>query len=154
MTQNPDYILRIKDLHTQFIVGSRTVKAVDGVDLNVRRGKTLGLVGESGCGKSVTAHSIMKLLPKAGRIPCGEIMLSLKNGEEFDILKLRSNSKRLRQLRGRDISMIFQSPMSSLNPVYKVGDQIVEMVQSHEKCSKNEAMKRDRKSTRLNSSHT
>lgn len=142
MTQNPDYILRIKDLHTQFIVGSRTVKAVDGVDLNVRRGKTLGLVGESGCGKSVTAHSIMKLLPKAGRIPCGEIMLSLKNGEEFDILKLRSNSKRLRQLRGRDISMIFQSPMSSLNPVYKVGDQIVEMVQSHEKCSKNEAMKR------------
>ncbi len=142
METKHDYILQIKDLHTQFIVGKRIVKAVDGVTLNVRRGKTLGLVGESGCGKSVTAHSIMKLLPKAGRIPKGEIVIRLKNGEEFDILKLGMRSRRLRQLRGRDVSMIFQSPMSSLNPVYCIGDQIVEMIQSHDKVSKKDAMAR------------
>lgn len=137
-----DYILQIENLKTQFVVGKRIVKAVDGVTLNVRRGKTLGLVGESGCGKSVTAHSIMKLLPKAGRIPEGKIMLNLKNGESFDIVPLKNNSKRLRQLRGRDISMIFQSPMSSLNPVYRIGDQIIENIQAHEKVSREVALKR------------
>ena len=137
-----DYILEIKDLYTQFIVGRRTVKAVDGVTLNIRRGKTLGLVGESGCGKSVTAHSIMKLLPKAGRIPKGEIIFNPRQGDSFDIVKLPNNGRRLRALRGKDISMIFQSPMSSLNPVYRIGDQIVENIQAHERISKKEALAR------------
>ena len=90
-----DYILSINDLKTQFKIGKRVVKAVDGVTLNVRRGKTMGLVGESGCGKSVTAHSIMQLLPKAGSIKEGEIIFRPQNSEEFDIAKYRKTDKKL-----------------------------------------------------------
>jgi len=139
---NEDYILSIRDLKTQFTVGKRIVKAVDGLSLNVRRGKTMGLVGESGCGKSVTAHSIMQLLPKAARITQGEIVFRPADGEKFDILKLHRTEKRMRDLRGKKISMIFQDPMSSLNPVYRVGDQIVENIRQHERVPKKEAMER------------
>ena len=131
-----DYILSINDLKTQFKIGKRVVKAVDGVTLNVRRGKTMGLVGESGCGKSVTAHSIMQLLPKAGSIKEGEIIFRPQNSEEFDIAKYRKTDKKLRNMRGRQISMIFQDPMSSLNPVYRIGDQIIESIIQHERISK------------------
>lgn len=137
-----DFILSIKDLKTQFQIGRRVVKAVDGVTLNVRRGKTLGLVGESGCGKSVTAHSIMQLLPKAAKIAQGEIIFRPKNDNEFDILKYSRTSKKLRDLRGKQISMIFQDPMSSLNPVYRIGDQIIENIRQHEKISKKQALER------------
>lgn len=137
-----DYILSINDLKTQFKIGKRVVKAVDGVTLNVRRGKTMGLVGESGCGKSVTAHSIMQLLPKAGSIKEGEIIFRPQNSEEFDIAKYRKTDKKLRNMRGRQISMIFQDPMSSLNPVYRIGDQIIESIIQHERISKKAAIKR------------
>ncbi|MDL2217452.1 ABC transporter ATP-binding protein [Christensenellaceae bacterium OttesenSCG-928-M15] len=142
MESKQEYILSIKDLKTQFRVGRRLVKAVDGVSLNVRRGKTLGLVGESGCGKSVTAHSIMQLLPKQAIIPEGEIIFRPQDGREMDIVKCKRNDKRLRDLRGRLISMIFQDPMSSLNPVYRIGDQIVENIRQHEKITKKDAMER------------
>lgn len=137
-----DFILSIKDLKTQFTIGKRLVKAVDGVTLNVRRGKTLGLVGESGCGKSVTAHSIMQLLPKAARIAQGEIVFRPKDSEEFNIASYKKTSKKLRELRGKQISMIFQDPMSSLNPVYRIGDQIIENIKQHEKISKKDALER------------
>jgi oligopeptide/dipeptide ABC transporter ATP-binding protein len=138
----PDYILSIENLHTQFIVGKRFVKAVDGVSLNVRRGSTLGLVGESGCGKSVSAHSIMQLLPKAGQISEGKVIFRSRDREAVDLLTYKKTDRRLRELRGKNISMIFQDPMSSLNPVYRVGDQIIENIRAHEKVSVREA--RDR----------
>ena len=137
-----DYILSIRDLKTQFTVGKRIVKAVDGVTFNVRRGKTMGLVGESGCGKSVTAHTIMQLLPNAARVTGGEILFRPARGEAADLLKLRRTGKRMRDIRGKKISMIFQDPMSSLNPVYRVGDQIVENIRQHERVSKKVAMER------------
>jgi oligopeptide/dipeptide ABC transporter ATP-binding protein len=139
---NPDYILSIEDLHTYFAVGKRTVKAVDGVSLKVRRGSTLGLVGESGCGKSVTAHSVMQLLPRTGGIQSGKIIFRPKEGEAADLLSYKKNSRRLRALRGKTISMIFQDPMSSLNPVYRVGDQIIENIRTHERVSMAEARER------------
>ena len=137
-----DHILSINELHTYFQLGRRRVKAVNGVTLNVRRGKILGMVGESGCGKSVTAHSIMQLLPKSGRIINGEIIFRPKGKEGIVLTKYKRNDKRLRAIRGKDISMIFQDPMSSLNPVYTIGKQIIENIQQHEKVSKKIAMKR------------
>jgi oligopeptide/dipeptide ABC transporter ATP-binding protein len=138
----PDLILSVEDLHTSFAVGKRCVKAVDGVSLEVRRGATLGLVGESGCGKSVTAHSIMQLLPQAGNIESGRIIFRSRDGEAADLLSYKKTSRRLRAIRGKKISMIFQDPMSSLNPVYRIGDQIIENIRTHEKVSLKEARKR------------
>ena len=132
-------ILSIYDLHTSFTVGRQIVRAVDGVSFDVRRGKTLGLVGESGCGKSVTAHSVMRLLPKAGT-STGKIIFRPEGGNEADLLAIKK--RELRSVRGKKISMIFQDPMSSLNPVYNVGDQIIENIQTHENVSRSEA--RDR----------
>jgi oligopeptide/dipeptide ABC transporter ATP-binding protein len=123
-------------------VGKRSVKAVDGVSLEVRRGTTLGLVGESGCGKSVTAHSIMQLLPRAGSIQSGRIIFRPGEGEAADLLSYKKTDRRLRAIRGKKISMIFQDPMSSLNPVYRIGDQIIENIRTHERVSSGEARKR------------
>ena len=138
-----DYILSVKNLHTGFTIGRRIIKAVDGVSLEVKRGKTLGLVGESGCGKSVTAHSIMQLLPKAG-IVSGEVVFRPKDENEIDLLAYKKTDRRLRAIRGKKISMIFQDPMSTLNPVYTIGDQIVENILTHEKVPKKEAWERTR----------
>ena len=140
--QYREYLLQIKNLKTQFHMRKKVVRAVDGVSLNVRAGKTLGLVGESGCGKSVTAHSIMRLLPKTARIPQGEMIFSPRGREPVDLLKIKPSGREMRSIRGKDISMIFQDPMSSLNPVYRVGDQIIESILEHENVSRNEAMKR------------
>ena len=136
-----DTILSVRDLRTSFAVGKKTVKAVDGVSFEVKRGRTLGLVGESGCGKSVTAHSIMQLLPNAGRAE-GGIFFSSKDGSGIDLLSMKKTDRRLRSIRGKKISMIFQDPMSSLNPVYRVGDQIIENIRTHEKVSGKEAADR------------
>ncbi|MDR2101187.1 MAG: ABC transporter ATP-binding protein [Treponema sp.] len=139
---NPESILSIEDLHTSFAVGKRKVKAVDGVSLEVRRGATLGLVGESGCGKSVTAHSIIQLLPRAGSIDSGRVIFRPRDGEAADLLAYKKTSRRLRAIRGKKISMIFQDPMSSLNPVYRIGDQIIENIRTHERVSVKEARQR------------
>ena len=119
-------LLRVRDLHTSFRTLDGTARAVDGVSFDVAEGETLGLVGESGCGKSVTAMSILRLVDAPGRIESGEVLFRSRN--------LLALSKRdIRTVRGGQISMIFQEPMTSLNPVFSIGDQIIEAVQLHQK---------------------
>lgn len=136
-----DVILRVKNLQTKFKVGKRMVHAVNDVSFELRRGTTLGIVGESGCGKSVTAHSIMQLLPKAGKITGGTIEY-FGGKEPALITSYKRNGKEIRNIRGKDISMIFQDPMSALNPVYTVGKQIAENLNQHEKLGKEETRRR------------
>jgi peptide/nickel transport system ATP-binding protein/oligopeptide transport system ATP-binding protein len=129
-------LLDIRGLKTYFFTRKGIVKAVDGVDLSLNEGETLGLVGESGCGKTVTALSIMRLISEpVGRITEGSI-----NFEGRDLVK--ATESEMRTIRGNRISMIFQEPMTSLNPVLKVGDQISEAIQLHQKVSKKEAWDR------------
>jgi oligopeptide/dipeptide ABC transporter ATP-binding protein len=117
-------LLDVKGLRTSFHTRDGAVRAVDGIDFDVRRGEVMGLVGESGCGKSVTALSIMRLIARPGRIEAGEILF---DGQ--DLLKLRDDA--MRRIRGDRISMIFQQPTSSLNPVWDVGSQIAEVLELH-----------------------
>ena len=119
-------LLRIEDLHTQFHVHGGTVKAVDGVNLTIPAKATVGLVGESGSGKSITALSIMRLLEKNGRITAGHVWF-----RDRDLVAL--TEEEMRDVRGNDVSMIFQEPMTALNPVYTCGDQIAEAVRLHQK---------------------
>jgi oligopeptide/dipeptide ABC transporter ATP-binding protein len=130
-----DNILEVNDLKTYFSTDDGVVKAVDGVSFHIGRGETLAVVGESGSGKSVTSLSIMRLIPTPpGRIAGGEILF-----EGRDLVKM--SEAQMRKIRGNDISMIFQEPMTSLNPVYTVGDQIAEAIQLHQKKSRRQAMK-------------
>ncbi len=129
-------LLRVENLHTYFHTPGGTVRAVDGVDLSIEAGKTLGVVGESGSGKSVTALSIMRLIEKPGRIEDGSSIHF--NGRDLT----RLGGPELQRLRGDEISMIFQEPMTSLNPVYTVGSQIAEATQLHQNVSNKEAMAR------------
>lgn len=129
-------ILEIKDLHTYFYTDNGVVKAVDGVDINLKEGSTLGVVGESGSGKSVTALSVMSLLEGTqGEIVQGEILLDGK-----DIINISDAEKR--KLKGREIAMIFQEPMTSLNPVLKIGDQIMEGMLLNTDVTKEQAKKK------------
>jgi peptide/nickel transport system ATP-binding protein len=141
-----DTVLEIKDLKTYFNLEDGTVKAVDGVSLALKRNRTLGLVGESGCGKSITATSIMRLVKSPpGKIIGGEILLHQgQNGHSqiTDLVKLPANGSKMREIRGGEIAMVFQEPMTSLNPLYSVGTQIAETVQLHQRVSKKEALGR------------
>lgn len=127
-------LLKVKNLKTYFFTEDGVVKAVDGVNFDVYPGETLGIVGESGCGKSVTSLSIMRLLDEKGKIVDGEVIFEGK-----DLLKL--SEEEMREIRGNDIAMIFQEPMVALNPVYTVGDQIMEAIILHQKVGKDEARK-------------
>ncbi len=135
MNAAPDAILEIQGLSTRFETSRGTVRAVDGVDLSVRRGETLGIVGESGCGKTVLALSILRLVPPPGRIAGGRILFDGR-----DLLALPEEE--MRRLRGREISMIFQEPMTSLNPVFRVGDQVAEVLEVHEGLPRRQALER------------
>jgi len=127
-------ILEIQGLKTYFETARGTIKAVDGVDLSLEKGDTLGVVGESGCGKTVLSLSIMRLVPRpAGRIVAGRIIF---NGT--DLVTLSESS--MRGIRGKDISMIFQEPMTSLNPVLKIGDQVSEVIRIHQGLAAGEAL--------------
>jgi len=118
------------------------VRAVDGVSFSIERQKTLGVVGESGCGKSVTALTIMGLVPMPpGRIVSGKVLYH-RDGDVIDITKLNPKGKEIRSIRGNEIAMIFQEPMTSLNPVYTIGNQIMEAIILHQKVRKREARKR------------
>ena len=128
-------LLVVKDLTTHFFTDKGVVKAVDGNSFTIREGETLGIVGESGCGKSVTAMSILNLIEKPGKIVDGSIKF---NNKEL----VGMADKKLRTIRGNDISMIFQEPMTSLNPVFKIGDQIVEAIKLHQNMSKEDAHKK------------
>ena len=127
-----DNILEIKHLSTQFFTRAGIVKAVDDVSIAIERGKTVALVGESGSGKSVTSLSVMRLVQPPGKITTGEILF---NGQDL----LKKSDAEMRQIRGAEIAMIFQDPMTSLNPVYTVGDQVAEAVRLHERVSKKQA---------------
>ncbi|PFQ18454.1 peptide ABC transporter ATP-binding protein [Bacillus cereus] len=128
-------VVELKDLQTHFQTEEGTVKAVNHVSFSVREGETVCVVGESGCGKSVTALSIMGLIAESGSVVGGDILYEGKS-------LLGMKEKELRSLRGNDIAMIFQEPMTSLNPVFTVGEQIVETLREHELLSKNEAYKK------------
>lgn len=135
-------VLKISNLQTRFKVGKRTVYAVKDVSLELKKGTTLGIVGESGCGKSVTANSIMQLLPKAGYISNGRIQYFDESGKDYILSDYSPHSKEIRAIRGKKIAMIFQDPMSSLDPVYSIGSQIAENLREHEKINKKDAMER------------
>ncbi len=135
MIEDKQIILEVTDLKTQFFTETGVVQAVDGVNFRVRRGEVLGIVGESGCGKSVTSLSIMRLIGEPGRIVQGSIMF---DGE--DLVKL--SEKEMLNIRGNRISMIFQQPQSSLNPVFRVGDQLAESLQIHKNMNKKESQAR------------
>jgi oligopeptide transport system ATP-binding protein len=131
-----DTILEVKDLHISFHTYAGEVKAVRGVNFEVKKGESVAIVGESGCGKSVTAQSIMQLLPKpAAQYKEGSIVF---NGQDL----LKKNEKEMQRIRGNEIGMIFQDPMTSLNPTMKVGKQIAENLIKHQHLSKAEAKKR------------
>jgi peptide/nickel transport system ATP-binding protein len=135
--------LEVSNLKVQFNLDEGTVKAVDGMDFSIYSGKCLGIVGESGCGKSVTAQSIMQIVPTPpGKIVDGKIIYQYKDGNTIDIASLKPSSKKMRSIRGKEISMVFQEPMNSLSPVHSIGDQIGEVVQLHQKVDKREGKKR------------
>lgn len=132
----PEVLVELKNLRTHFFTDMGVARSVDGVSYKVRKGQTLGVVGESGCGKSVTALSIMGLIPQPpGKIVEGEILF-----QGTDLTKL--SLEELRKIRGKDVAMIFQEPMTSLNPVYTVGNQIMEMILNHESVTEEEARER------------
>lgn len=135
---NDNTIISVNNLKTYFYTNERCNKAVNGVSFKIRKGRTLCVVGESGCGKSVTATSIMRLLPKLSRIEEGEIIYHSDQGD-IHLDQLDKNGEKMRSLRGSDIAMIFQDPMTALNPVYTVGFQIMENLRYHTKMTKKEA---------------
>ncbi|RUY00905.1 ABC transporter ATP-binding protein, partial [Mesorhizobium sp. M2A.F.Ca.ET.040.01.1.1] len=138
-----DVLLDVRDLETHFYGEESVTRALGGISFQVKKGETLGVVGESGCGKSVTALSILRLLPKlSARTVGGEVRFRGR-----DLLEL--SDREMRKIRGDQIAMIFQEPMTSLNPVYTVGHQIAEAVQIHSKASRSVAMKKAEEMLRL-----
>ena len=136
-------LIEVKNLHTSFFTPDGEVKAVDGVSLEIAEGKTLGLVGESGCGKSVTALSVMRLVPSPpGKVVGGEILYRGR-----DLLKL--DGEAMRKIRGNEISMIFQEPMTSLNPVFTIGNQIGEAIRLHQGLGRKETREKTIEMLRL-----
>ncbi|MCL4156820.1 UNVERIFIED_CONTAM: hypothetical protein GTU68_015820, partial [Idotea baltica] len=127
-----DTVLEIKNLVTEFPTRKETFRAVDDVSYSLKAGKTLCVVGESGSGKSVTARSILQILDAPGKIVSGQILLHSE-------LRLKPRSRAIRSIRGREIAMIFQEPMSSLSPIHRIGNQIAEVLQLHEGLSKKQA---------------
>ena len=139
-------ILSIKQLKTYFHQDEGVVRAVDGVSFDVYPGKTLGIVGESGCGKSVTARSILRIVEQGGRIEGGEIWLRRQNGngqvDEIDLTKLKEEGEEIRSIRGGEIALIFQEPMTSFSAFHTVGNQIIEAIRLHNPMSHKEARER------------
>jgi peptide/nickel transport system ATP-binding protein len=135
-------LLSVRGLKTYFFQDEGMVRAVDGASFDVHPGKTLGLVGESGCGKSVTAQSILRIVDRPGRIVEGNIILRRSDGCEVDLVGLHSNGREIRSIRGAEIGLVFQEPMTSLSPVHTVGAQITEAVRLHISVNRAEARRR------------
>ncbi|WP_296107163.1 ABC transporter ATP-binding protein [uncultured Agrobacterium sp.] len=131
MTMTSDTILKVEDLKTYFPTRTGVFKAVDGVSFELKRGRTLCVVGESGSGKSVTARSILQIVDRPGRIESGSIILAKREGNAVDLAKLDPRGKEIRDVRGKEIAMIFQEPTSSLSPVHRIGEQIGEALRIH-----------------------
>lgn len=136
-----DVILKVEDLSSGFTVEKQQVSIVKNVSFEVHRGKTLAIVGESGCGKSVTVHTVMQLLPRNGKIFGGKVTY-YKDGKAYELSSLEKYGKEMRNIRGGEIGMVFQDPMASLNPVYTVGAQVAANLRQHFKMDKAEARKR------------
>ncbi len=142
MSEDQQPLLEINNLKTHFFTDDGVVRAVDGVSFSVGKSETIGVVGESGCGKSITAFSTMRLIPEPlGRIVDGEIVFH-RNGSSVDLTKLPPRGQEMRDIRGNDIAMIFQEPMTSLSPVHTIGNQIGEAIELHQEVDKAEARRR------------
>ncbi len=135
-------LLSVRDLRTSFFQDEGVTKAVDGATFDVMPGKTLGIVGESGCGKSVTAQSILRIVERPGRIVGGEIVMTREDGRAVDLVQLDANGREMRAIRGGEIGLIFQEPMTSFSPVHTVGAQIVEAIRLHADVDRKEARRR------------
>jgi peptide/nickel transport system ATP-binding protein len=137
---NNSALLHVQDLKISFKTDEGIVTAVDGVNFSIKRGQTLGIVGESGSGKSVSTQAIMQLLPKNAIIDQNSsIKLYRKNGELIDITQLKRNGRQIREIRGGEVALIFQEPMSSFSPVYTIGNQIMESILTHRQVNKKQA---------------
>jgi peptide/nickel transport system ATP-binding protein len=138
--------LSVRDLRTYFFADEGVTRAVDGASFDLYPGRTLGIVGESGCGKSVTARSILRIVERPGRIVSGQILLRRGRTDgrspEVDLAQLPADGAEIRQIRGGEISLIFQEPMTSFSPVHTVGNQLIEMIRLHTRLSKREARAR------------
>jgi len=132
-------LLEVDDLKTHFFTDDGALKAVDGVSFEVGRAETLGIIGESGCGKSVTAQSILRIVPRPGRVVGGSIHFNEEDGSSTDLVRLPAHGQKLRSIRGHRIAMIFQEPMTSLSPVHTIGNQIMESLLLHRTRSRREA---------------
>ena len=136
-------ILSVRNLKTSFFTDEGIVRAVDGASFDVHLGQTLGIVGESGCGKSVTALSILGIVPRPGRIVEGEILLRRERGDgqahDIALTSLGDSSSEMRSIRGAEIALVFQEPMTSLSPVHTIGNQIIGAARLHRKLTKKEA---------------
>ncbi|KAJ32351.1 peptide ABC transporter ATPase, partial [Agrobacterium tumefaciens] len=138
----PNTLLEVRGLKTHFNLREGLIKAVDGVDLDVHRNKTLCIVGESGSGKSMMARSVLQIVTSPGKVVGGTMVFSRDGRESVDIAKLDPKGRQVRAIRGRDIAMIFQEPMNSLSPVHTVGDQLIEKVLLHHALTPKEAVER------------
>jgi len=141
LNSNQDVLLEVKDLQVQFFLTEGTIRAVDGVSFDLVRGKTLGVVGESGCGKSVTARAILNMVKHPGRITGGEVIYH-GGPRPIDLTKLDPKGDEIRHIRWGEISMIFQEPMTSLSPVHTIGNQMIEAITLHTNADKKEAAER------------
>ena len=137
-----DILLEVKDLHVSFFLTEGTVRAVNGVSFKIERGKTLGVVGESGCGKSVTARAILNMVRPPGRILSGEINYYGRSDTPINLIALDPQGIEIRRIRWGEIAMIFQEPMTSLSPVHTVGNQMIEAIRLHMNVDKAEAAQR------------
>ena len=136
-----DFVLDVKNLNTSFVSDGKKIRIIKDVSLRLRRGSTLAIVGESGCGKSVTVHSIVKLMAQNAIVKADHVIYrSAKDGKEYRLDQMKPYGADMRRLRGAEIGMVFQDSMSSLNPVYKVGDQVAEGLMQHTGMKKKEAM--------------
>lgn len=133
-----DMLLSVRDLQTYFFSREGTVKAVDGVSFGINPGEILGIAGESGCGKTVTSQSILRILPKSGRIVGGEILFA-HDGQTIDLAAVPADGAEMKSIRGKEIAMIFQEPMTAFSPVHTIGNQIIETIRIHQPVSKEEA---------------
>jgi len=134
-------LLEVNDLKTYFYLDEGILKAVDGVSFKIEKEKVLGIVGESGCGKSVTAQSILRIVPPPGKTVEGEILLRQDNKKVINLVRLDPFGREIREIRGKEIAMIFQEPMTSLSPIHTIGDQIIEAILLHRDINKKEARK-------------
>jgi peptide/nickel transport system ATP-binding protein len=139
MPESNGSVLKLSDVQTYFYLEEGVLKALDGVNFTIDKEETVGIIGESGCGKSVTAQSILRIVPQPGKIVGGKILFRHANGSVTDLAQLHHDGDEIRDIRGKEISMIFQEPMTSLSPVHTIGSQIAEVILLHRTKDKHEA---------------